>query len=182
MSSLRAVISVGAMVVGVLLLYACEEKIKPTVLFQVDSRTIPQQESWNSTVTLSDSGRVKAVINAGYIRVYETPRQTLLSDGVVVHFFNEEGKRSSVLTSKEGKVNDVNNDLEAYGNVVVVSEDSTILRTEKLFWSNSRQRVHTPEFVKISSPEERIQGRGFEAEQNLGNYRIFHVTGEAKTD
>ncbi len=161
---------------------ACEEKIKPTVLSQVDSKTIPQQESWNSTVTLSDSGRVKAVIDAGYIRVYDNPRQTLLSEGVVVRFFNEQAKQTSVLTSKEGKVNDLTSDLEAYGSVVVVSDDSTRLETEKLFWSNSRQRVHTPEFVKINSPKERIQGRGFEAEQNLRNYRIFHVTGEAKTD
>ena len=160
---------------------SCEEKVQPDVMTQIDSRTLPQQESWNSTVTLSDSGRVKAIIKAGYIRVYEEPRQTLLSEGVVVDFFDEDGRKTSVLTSREGKVDDPTNDLEAWGDVVVVSqEDSTTLKTERLFWDNTRRLVHTPEFVSIVSPSEKIQGTGFEAEQNLRNYRIFRVSGETQ--
>jgi len=165
----------------VLVLSACEEKIKPTVLSQIDSKSLPQQESWNSTVTLTDSGRVKAVIRAGYIRVYPEPRRTMLSEGVVVDFFDREGTKTSVITSREGTVNDVTNDFEAWGDVLVVSqEDSTKLRTERLFWDNRRQLIHTPEFVSIVSPKEKIQGTGFEAEQNLTRYRIFRVSGQTQ--
>jgi len=167
----------------VIFLSACEDKIKPTVLSEVDSRTLPQQESWNSTVTLTDSGRVKAVIRAGYIRVFEDPRRTLLSEGVVVDFYNDEGVRNSVLTSREGSVNDVTNDFEAWGDVVVVSqEDSSTLRTVRLFWDNRRQLIHTPEFVSIVSPKEKIQGTGLEAEQNLNRYRIFRVSGQTQSE
>jgi len=165
----------------VVVLVACEEKIKPTVLTQIDSTTLPQQESWNSTVTLTDSGKVKAVIRAGYIRVFEEPRRTMLSEGVVVDFFNDEGIKNSVLTSREGMVNDVTNDFEAWKDVVVVSqEDSSTLRTERLFWDNRKQLIHTPEFVSIVSPQEKIQGTGFEAEQNLNRYRIFRVSGQTQ--
>ncbi len=52
----------------------CEDKVKPSVLTTVDSRTLPQQESWNSDIVVSDSGRVRAIIHAGYIRVYESSR------------------------------------------------------------------------------------------------------------
>lgn len=167
---------------AVVVLTGCEEKVRPTVLPEIDSGTLPHQESWNSTVTITDSGIVKAVIRSGYIRVYEEPRRTFLSDGVVVDFFDEEGTKTSVLTSSEAKVNDATNDLEAWGNVVVVSQsDSTVLRTERLFWDNRRQLIHTPEFVRIVSPHEKIQGTGLEAEQNLANYRIFKVSGEAQS-
>lgn len=167
---------------SIVLWIGCEEKIKPAVLSDVDSRSLPQQESWNSTVTISDSGIVKAVIRAGYIRVFESPRRTLLSEGVTVDFFDDEGSKTSVLTSNEAKVDDLTNDLEAWGSVVVVSEsDSTTLRTERLFWDNRRQLIHTPEFVNIVSSREKIQGTGFEAEENLRNYRIFKVSGEART-
>ncbi|MBI2618527.1 MAG: LPS export ABC transporter periplasmic protein LptC [Ignavibacteriales bacterium] len=172
-----------ALVVLILLLSlsGCEEKIRPTVLPEVDSRSLPQQESWNSTVLLSDTGLTKALIRAGYIRVYEDPRQTLLSDGVVVDFFDSEERRTSILTSNEAKVNDLTNDLEAWGTVVVVSlEDSTTLKTERLFWDNRRQLIHTQEFVRIVGTKERIQGHGLEAQQNLRNYRIFRVSGEAQ--
>jgi LPS export ABC transporter protein LptC len=172
----RLVILVPALVI---VLIACEEKIKPAVLTQIDSTTHPQQESWNSTVTLTDSGKIKAVIRAGYIRVFEEPRRTMLSEGVVVDFYNDEGIKNSVLTSREGMVNDVTNDFEAWKDVVVVSqEDSTTLRTERLFWDNRKQLIRTPEFVSIVSPQEKIQGTGFEAEQNLNRYRIFRVSGQ----
>lgn len=160
----------------------CGEKVRPTVLPELDSSILPHQESWNSTITISDSGIVNAIIKAGYIRVFEEPRRTHLSDGVTVDFYNEEGVKTSVLTSLEASVNDITNDLEAWGNVVVVSEsDSTTLRTERLYWDNRRGLIHTPEFVRIASPHEKIQGTGFESEQNLKNYRIFKVSGETQS-
>ncbi len=160
----------------------CEEKIKPTVLPGISSETIPQQESWNSTVTLTDSGRVRAIIEAGYIRVYATVNETLLSEGIRVRFFNDSGEHTSTLTAQEGKVDDRSNDLEATGDVRVVSTDSTLLETSHLLWDNAKRLVHTQDYVKITSPREKIQGRGLEADQHLQNYRIFQVTGEAKTN
>lgn len=174
--------AVIVLAIGSFLLTACEEKIKPSVLSNLDSQSLPKQESWDSQIVVSDSGRTKAIIYAGYIRVYDYPPETQLSDGVTVHFYDENGRESSVLTSREGRVDDRTNDLEAMGNVVVVSSDSTILRTERLFWDNRRRLIHTPEFVAITSPKEKIQGKGFEAHQDLKNYRIFHVTGQARTE
>jgi LPS export ABC transporter protein LptC len=161
------------------LFVACEEKIKPSVLPAVDSQTIPQQESWNSHIVISDSGLVRAVIDAGYLSVYEGSQQTHMSEGVVVHFFDTGGKQTSVLTSKEAIVDEHTDNLEAIGSVLVVSNDSTKLRTEHLYWDNQRQLVHTPEFVTIHSPKESLQGHGFESDQSLRNYKIFHVTGQS---
>lgn len=165
-----------------LLVIGCEDKIKPTVLPGIDSQSLPQQESWNSRVVLSDSGNVKAVIDAGYIRKFDSPSVTLLSESVTVYFYNEIGKQTSTMTSDEGKVDEATNNLEVYGHVVVVSDDSTRLRTAKLFWDNRRRLIHTPEFVSIVSPKEKMQGTGFESDQQLRNYKIFKVSGEAKTE
>jgi len=162
-----------------LFLTACEEKIKPSVLPTVDSKTIPQQESWNSHIVISDSGLVRAIIDAGYLRVFEGSQQTHMSEGVVVHFYDSEGKQTSVLTSNEAIVDENSDNLEAIGNVLVVSNDSTKLRTEHLYWDNKRTLVHTPEYVQIRSPKESLQGHGFESDQNLRNYKIFHVTGQS---
>jgi LPS export ABC transporter protein LptC len=159
----------------------CEEKIKPSVLPTVDSRNLPQQESWNSHITLSDSGKVRAVIDAGYLCVYEGSRQTQMSQGVIVHFFDTEGKQTSVLTSQQANVDEATNNLEAIGDVLVVSSDSTKLRTEHLYWDDKRQLVHTPAFVRINSPTEALQGHGFESDQNLRHYKVFRPTGQALT-
>ena len=165
---------------ALLIASGCEEKIKPSVLGGVSSTALPSQESWNTTVTFTDSGIVKAILKAGHISAYEATKQTMLDSGVHLDFFDEHGLHSSVLTSRSGKVNENTNNLEAIGNVVVVSDSGVVVETEKLFWDNQRQLIHSDEFVKITSPKENLQGHGFESDQNLKNYKIFRVTGTAK--
>jgi LPS export ABC transporter protein LptC len=158
----------------------CEEKIKPAVLSTVDSRTLPQQESWNSTITVSDSGRVSAIIWAGYIQVFETSRKTYMSKGVKVRFFDPQGEQTSVLTSEEGTVDEATNNLEAHNHVIVVSRDSSRMSTEQLYWDNLRQLIYTLDFVRIKTVKEQLQGHGFESDQSLKHYRIFRVTGQTQ--
>jgi LPS export ABC transporter protein LptC len=163
-----------------LLANGCEEKIKPSVLGGVSSATLPTQESWNTTITFTDSGIVKAILKAGHLSAFEASKQTILDNGVHLDFFDEAGNHSSVLTSLTGKVDESTNNLEAIGNVVVVSDSGVVVETEKLFWDNARQLIHSNDFVKITSPKEKLQGHGFESDQNLKNYKIFRVTGTAK--
>ena len=169
-------ITVGLMAGG------CEEKIKPSVLPGIDPGNLPQQESWNSTIVLSDSGRVLARIRAGYIQKFDAPQETNMSQGIVVYFYNERGLHTTTMRASRGVVNESTYDLRAEGDVVVVSDDSTKLRSERLFWDNRRRLIHTPEFVSVTSSREKVQGRGFESDQRLRNYRIFKVTAQVRTD
>ena len=165
-----------------LLFFGCEEKTVPSVISTIDSRTLPQQESWNSTIIVSDSGRISAIIVAGFIRVSDLSQQTQMSQGVKVRFFSREGKQTSILTSDEGSVDETTNNLEARKNVVVVSSDSSRMTTEQLFWDNQRQLIYTPEYVQIKTVKERMQGHGFESDQSLKNYRVFRVTGQTQAN
>jgi LPS export ABC transporter protein LptC len=162
--------------------FGCEEKTLPSVISTVDSRTLPQQESWNSTIVVSDSGCISAIIVAGYIRMSELRRQTQLSQGVNVRFFNREGKQTSILTSDSGNVDEATNNLDARKNVVVISSDSSRMTTEQLFWDNQRQLIYTPEYVQIKTVKEKMQGHGFESDQSLKHYRVFHVTGQTQAE
>jgi len=159
----------------------CEEKVKPTVLSDVTGAQLPSQESWNSTITFSDSGTVKAIVHAGHIYSFDNSSATHLDSGVLVDFFDELGHHTTTLTSKQGMVDEGTNNLEATGNVVVKSDSGTVVYTEKMLWNNQRQLIHSPEFVRIVSPKERLQGTGFESDHNLRNYRIFRVTGTAES-
>ena len=173
------VLIVGYMALG---LCACGEKIRPSVLQGVDTKHGPQQESWHSTIIISDSGKVQAKIIAGYIRKFDNPQETMMDSGVVVYFFNELGKQTTTMTAMNGKVNERTYDIDAFGNVLVVSDDSTRLRSERLFWDNTRRLIHTPDDVSIVSPKEKVQGQGFESDQRLKNYRIFKVTAQVRAE
>lgn len=163
-----------------LILTGCEEKVRPSVLSGVSGTQLPSQESWNSTITFTDSGIVKAVVRAGHIYSYDHTRTTFLESGVIVDFYDEFGKHTTKLTSLRGSVDEATNNLEAIGNVVVTSDSGTVVRTEKMFWTNERQLIHSPDFVRITSPTENLTGTGFESDHNLRNYRIFKVAGTAE--
>lgn len=165
----------------IVVLTGCEEKVKPSVLSGVSSAQLPSQESWNSTITFTDSGIVKAIVKAGHIFAYDNSTVTYLDSGVVVDFFDEFGQHTTVLTSREGKVDEGTNNLEAIGNVIVKSDSGTVVYTEKMFWNNQKQLIHSPEFVRIVSPKEQLQGTGFESDHNLRNYKIFKATGTAES-
>ncbi|MBI1803053.1 MAG: LPS export ABC transporter periplasmic protein LptC [Ignavibacteriae bacterium] len=163
------------------LLSACsEEKMKPAISSASIGYDIPTQESWNATITFTDSGRVTGILHAGHIAMFSDKRSTLLDSSITVDFYDRQQRHTSILTAKWGRVNDVTHDFEAHDNVVVVSDSGTTLRTEELFWNNRTQKVTTTAFVDIKSPAEHLQGHGFESDQSLNHYTIFKVTGQAK--
>ena len=157
----------------------CEEKLKPTVV-QVSGR-LPDQESWNSTIEFTDSGQTRGILKAGHVWVFNNENMTYLGDSIRVDFFDDIGRHTSYLTADSGLVNNQTNDLEAIGNVYARSDSGTSLWTQRLFWNNRTQKVTSDVFVKIVSPKETLQGVGFESDRDLRNYRIFNVSGEAKT-
>ena len=170
-----------ALTVCVLSLTGCEERVRPSVV-HLSTDSLPSQESWRSTVRLTDSARVRAVLWAGHIATYVDGQYTLLADSVHVTFYDEWGELSSTLTARRGKVDDRTRDLEAYDDVVVSSEDSTVLKTDRLFWTNATRLIHTDAYVEIASPREVIRGEGLESDQSLTNYRIFRVRGRSTAD
>lgn len=164
------------------LLLSCEDKARP-VVSGVTPDQLPTQESWNSTVTFSDSGRVRAILWSGRIRMYEEQSETLLDSGVVVDFYDRQGSHTSILTSRRGRVDDITRNLEAFDSVVFRSNEGTIVETEYIFWDNKSRQVRGDRFVTITSPTERLQGYGFEADQGLRNYTVFgKITGEAEIE
>ncbi len=166
-------------ILWIIFVYGCERKVRPTVARLVETE-LPDQESWNSTVILSDSGRIRAQVKAGHISMYRSRQEIILDSNIVVDFFNALGEHSSVLTAKRGRVDDATKNLEAFGDVVVVSDSGTTVHTDYLAWDNRSRRIRSDALVTIQSPTEFLQGYGFEADQGIRNYKIFRVSGRTE--
>ena len=170
---------------GLILIFICiflagcgSDKIQPRYTdFLNDS--IPSQESFNSTVTFSDSGKVKAVLLAGRIRVFAKQNITFVDSGAKVDFYSND-MVVSTLTARKGKIYDITKDVEVYDSVKIVSTDGTVLSTGKLYWINKTRRIKSDDFVYIKTGDQDIKGYGFESDPNLKNYVIYRVSGEIK--
>lgn len=167
----------NAILISILFLFiSCsEEKIQPQLTKDIVEGEIPSHESWDSKITFSDDGNIKAVLFTNHLKKYETQKVTLL-EGVKIDFYDKGQNKASVLTAVRGKVDDVTHDMYAIENVVAENDSGTVLKTSELMWRNNDQKIVTDKFVSIKSSKEIIEGYGLESDQNLHNYVIFNVT------
>ena len=152
------------------------EHVKPVINGDINSNEIPAQESWKSTIVMTDSGKTAAIIQTGHLRMMLNKQETLLDEGLQVDFYNKAQVKSTTLTSVSGKVDDKTKNLFAYQNVVAKNDSGVVLQTEELMWDNNRQKISTDKFVTITTRTEKMQGYGFESDQFLRNYVIYRIT------
>jgi LPS export ABC transporter protein LptC len=87
---------------------------------------------------------------------------------VVTVDFYRDGEKISVLTSDEGVLRKGGR-LTAMGNVVVVAlEDSSVLRTERLYWDRVEKKIRTDvPFVLTEKNGDQMHGRSLVTDPDL---------------
>jgi len=164
---------------GIIILGSCQKK-QENIVADMEQTEYPDQEGWNSAVTSSKNGIVGAVVQYGHMQRFKKRKVVNLDDGIVVDFFNEMGDHTSQLTSEKGRIDEATNNIEAFGNVVVVSDTGITLKTEKLRWDNSIEKIVSNNFVKIiTADQDTFYGNGFESDQNLENWHITSFSGKS---
>lgn len=140
---------------------------------------MPAQESWNVTLMVSSNGRTKTIVSARHAAEYRQgdKQEIRLDGGVNVQLINSDGT-ATIVTAGRGIVHD-NQDIEAFDNVVIRSADNTVIRTQYINRINQTRMIRSDKYVTITSPTRTIRGYGFESDDAMKHYRIFHASGEA---
>ena len=166
----------AVLILAVSIIGCRQDRVKPSIDASLNQAEIPAQESWHSTITFSDSGKIKAIMNAGHLQVFTGARETLLDGGIKIDFYDQEEKNTTTLTALRGRVDDATQNLYARDSVVAVNDSGIVIRTDELMWRNSDRKIVSDKYVVIESPKERIEGVGFESDQQLRNYVIYNIT------
>ncbi len=151
------------------------------------------QESWGAhfyisqVPTDSDESLPRLEMMADYLAEYEREDSTYmrlrghpdsLDRPVKVYLFDAAGDSSATLTANEVLYFEKEDRFEARGNVVVVTQDGKRLEGEHLVWNEDERKVRTPGFVRIIRPNERVQGYGLVADEDLETYQLERVTAQ----
>ena len=139
---------------------------------------LPDAESWNATITLTNKGSKRAVIKSGHLQKYQQRQYILLDQKVDADFFNEEEIYTSNLKSEIAEIDESKDFLIAMGNVVVVSDSGVTLFTDTLSWDNVEEKVFTDDrVVFITEQNDTLYGIGFKSDIELNNWEIMQPTG-----
>lgn len=140
----------------------------------------PDQESWDATILITKEANTIGYLKAGKIEKYSKKNITLLKENIKIDFYNNEGEHTSVLTSEGGKVFDINQDMVAYGNVVVISDSGMTLYTDTLRWENKKQKIISEVPIMITTEEgDTLYGDSFISDPNLRNREVINPRGKS---
>ncbi len=162
-----------------LIVFSCNNREDTKDLPSNELGVMPTQEMWRSEIIISKSGRKQAVIKYGHmVRMEERNRAICYFDsGVEADFYDEDGNHASHLTSERGEYHEDTDDVFGIGNVVVVSDTGT-LKTERLQWKNSIEKIVSDTLVEmVTSEGDTIIGIGFQSDPDLSNLVIYKPTG-----
>lgn len=167
---MKRVITYGILLATAFAFSACfqdEEKLS-----EMEEYTGPAFESENVVIRLTEATVVK-VIMKGRKQLQHQNGDLEFPDGLEVTFYDENGEKTSILTSLTGFKSADENVYRANGDVVVrnLSKEET-LRTEELFWNPDTQKIYTLKFVTVQTPDELIQAEGLEAPQDFSSYEF----------
>jgi LPS export ABC transporter protein LptC len=159
-----------------------DEKIKPKINFTIDEENMPIQQSWNSKILFTENGILKGILYTDYLEAFKKPKEKLLTK-VRVEFFNSKGIKTSQLTSKRGRIDDLTQDMYAIDSVVAINDSANVkLETDELMWRKKDQKIVSEKFVRITTETEVIEGYGLVSDQHIQNYVIKNVTYQTTTE
>lgn len=165
--------------VFLLLVLACAKTENPP---SKESPTdYPDTQLDDATIVLSQEGKESVRVVASHIDRWEKSDSTVART-VTVIFYDNEGIQRSTLKADRGLVREESEKIAIFGHVVATNDDSTVLKTESLFWDPKTDLITTDDYVEIERADgDIVKGYGLKADKHLKEIEILKdVSGKVK--
>ena len=160
----------------VLGLQGCHQRKAPAP--GASNLALPDQEARDFSLTETSEGKKNWTLWASYAAMYNA-KNLVDAKTIRIEFFDSKGKRYSKLTADQGLVDQRTNNLEAVGNVRIVTETGVHMETDSLRWINNTQKIVSDAFVRVTRKGDVVTGYGFESDANLDH---FHLKREVRAE
>jgi len=174
---------------------ACERQAETPTLTDIKVEDGPKQEAWGVHLYIShvpmgsEESSLRMEMIADYMAHHEdadSSYQELSGEGngarVIVQIYDSQGDSSATVTADRVLYYDRENRFEARGNVIVTTREERRLETQILMWTEVERKIRTESFVRILTEEERMQGYGLEANEDLTSYQIGRFTARVNVE
>ena len=171
-------------------LWGCEYRSRSGQSLPSDSLQTegPSQITRDAVYSVNEDGRPRARIQAARMEQYRSDDSTYsvwrtLSDtGRVRSYIFEEGDSSATITADSVVYYAAEGEFDAYGNVLVRTNENRRLESEHLTWHQFDRTIRTRRFVHITTPSEDVRGNGLVADEDLETYQIGEFTAEVEVE
>lgn len=149
--------------------YACEKEVEERLPTDIPKITLEKL-----CLTETKSGQKLWMLTAARAGVYE---EIIKVDSVQIRFYDEEEVEFSVLNAPRGELNTRTHNIFVADSVEVLTNDSTALYTDSLFWLNDSAKILSDAQVKIVKKDGTvIEGKGLRTDPRLSRIEIISET------
>ena len=159
-----------------LVVTACEEIEEEKPWLQVER---PEMLFTDTTLMDSyDKGVLAWKLKTAYLERW-TDKEVVFVRPVLVDIYDSLGERTAFLRADSGRMDLKFTYVYAYGHVYALTPKGASVRSDSLIWNKKDNLVKTESYVRVVSEEgDVLQGRGFESDAHMDNWRILSsVTG-----
>jgi LPS export ABC transporter protein LptC len=157
--------------------FSCENEMSAVIKLSTKD-SIPDISITNVKVMQSEMGKIAYELIAPKMISYQKlDAYTELPNGLRIIFYDSLMQPKSEITANYGISWDSKNTMEARGNVVIRNfQKNEQLNTESLVYDRNARKVSTNDFVKITTPDRLILGKGMESDELFDNWAIKDVS------
>jgi LPS export ABC transporter protein LptC len=163
-----------ALAVGTLTSVACQDTGATPPVAAAATADTADQTLFGVRHVLANNGIQRALMQADTAFTYEDNSRFELRN-VRSTFYTETGVKNGTLTSREGSYNVRSGNMEARGNVIVISDDGRRLETPQLRFDPGRNEISGDSAFVMTRPEDVVTGIGFIADPALTHIRILRA-------
>ncbi len=157
----------------------CREDKRETISISADPETFPTMRTVNVSTLISDSGYTRYHITAPLWLMFEEAREPhwVFPEGMYMVKFDNDMKENGTFTADTATYFSQKRLWRFDRNVRYRSTDGDRLLTQQLFWDQNKQIVYSDSFIHLERADRTIEGYGFEADQNMRDYKVHRPSG-----
>ena len=127
---------------------------------------------------VTQSGQQRAILRGDTAYVFEDSAKAHIKK-VNLTLFDEQGRESAQLTSREGDFNNATQAMIARGNVVLVTRgaEPRTIETEELYYDPNTKRIWSNVATTMRSAGGVLRGTGFTSDDRFENVRVTNASG-----
>ncbi|MFN8282687.1 MAG: LPS export ABC transporter periplasmic protein LptC [Chitinophagales bacterium] len=166
----------------IILQTSCEQVPLAKIKAMFDEKDADVEVADSVKFTYKEGEYARAVVTAPKVKRYTKEQSKLeFSNGLLVRFY-EALDMISVLKADYGVNDDAKQLIITSGNVHMENAKNEIMETQELTWNIKTKKVWTDKAIRIKTPDNIINGIGFDADEDFSNYTIRKVTGVVAVD
>ncbi|WP_430810299.1 MULTISPECIES: LPS export ABC transporter periplasmic protein LptC [unclassified Carboxylicivirga] len=166
------------------LLSSCQSNKPEEIAAITNWEEIPSLVVEELETILTDSGKVKIRFITPSMLTYDRKKEPYrdFPQGLHCIMYQSNGEVDAQIKCRKAIFFEKKQLWELTIDVEAMNQKGEVLNTEQLFWDMKSEKIYSEKFVTITQDNSIYTGTGFEADQNMDNWRIKNLSGDIEFD